>query len=159
MRHPYQSILIIGYGNLLRSDDGVGHHIAQAIANWQIPGVEAIAVHQLTPELAEKLATVDTAIFVDAYWSKTEEVQIHALDLGQTALITGHWCDPSVLLATTQALYGCAPRSWMVMVPGNNFDLGEHLSCIAQRGLETALKAIQRSIDSSCEDNPCTKSE
>ncbi len=62
-----QSILVMGYGNMLRSDDGVGQQVARAVAKWEIPNVDAIAVHQLTPELAERLTKTDIAIFVDAY--------------------------------------------------------------------------------------------
>ncbi len=57
---------MIGYGNTLRSDDGVGPRVAMAVASWGWPGLKAIAVHQLTPELAEPLAAAELAIFVDA---------------------------------------------------------------------------------------------
>ena len=40
-------ILVIGYGNTLRSDDGVGPHIAQEVAAQGWPSVCSITVHQL----------------------------------------------------------------------------------------------------------------
>jgi hydrogenase maturation protease len=48
-------LLVIGYGNELRSDDGVGPRVARAVAEWRLPGVEAIAVHQLTLELCARM--------------------------------------------------------------------------------------------------------
>lgn len=61
------SFLIIGYGNELRSDDGVGQRVSDTVATWKLPNVRALSVFQLTPELTENLATVNVAIFVDAY--------------------------------------------------------------------------------------------
>ena len=63
---PDGTILVIGYGNTLRSDDGVGPRVAMAVASREWPGFNAIAVQQLTPELAEPLAAAELAIFVDA---------------------------------------------------------------------------------------------
>ena len=37
--------LIIGYGNTLRSDDGVGPRLAQTVADWRLPGVRSLALH------------------------------------------------------------------------------------------------------------------
>jgi hydrogenase maturation protease len=47
-------ILLIGYGNTLRNDDGVGVRIAEIIAEENRPHVQVIATHQLTPELAAR---------------------------------------------------------------------------------------------------------
>jgi Ni,Fe-hydrogenase maturation factor len=58
--------VVIGYGNDLRGDDALGPLAATAVAEWDMPGVQAIAAHQLMPELAEPLAQADLAIFVDA---------------------------------------------------------------------------------------------
>ena len=46
-------VLIIGYGNPLRADDGVGWQAARRLAELrQDEFVETLALHQLTPELA-----------------------------------------------------------------------------------------------------------
>jgi Ni,Fe-hydrogenase maturation factor len=57
---------VIGYGNTLRTDDGVGPYVATAVASWGLPGVVSVGVHQLTPELSELLASAELAVFVDA---------------------------------------------------------------------------------------------
>jgi len=139
-----QSILVIGYGNSLRSDDGVGQRVAKEIATLGIPNVAAIAVHQLTPDLVERLATVDIVIFVDVYPAlANQDVQVHSLELAQSGITTGHWCEPQVLLAMTQALYHYHPEAWWVMVPGVKFELGECLSSVAEQGIDVALQEIQ----------------
>jgi len=61
-----ETILVIGYGNSLRSDDGAGCRVADIVASWDLPYVRSLTVHQLTPELAEPIAQSDLTIFVDA---------------------------------------------------------------------------------------------
>ena len=46
-------LLVIGYCNTLRSDDGVGPRVAEAVEALDLPGVRAIVRGLLTPELAE----------------------------------------------------------------------------------------------------------
>lgn len=159
LKHLHPSILVIGYGNPLRCDDGVGQQIARVVADWGVPNVEAIAVHQLTPELVERLAEIDQAIFVDVYPALVDQdVQVRPLEPAKSGITSGHWCEPSVLLAMTQALYGDHPQSWWVMVPGVNFELGERLSTVAQQGIEVALQEIEQLIKS-VRTKLCMKSE
>ena len=58
--------LVIGYGNTLRGDDGIGPAVAEAVAALGLPGVRVIVAHQLTPELAADLADAQLVVFVDA---------------------------------------------------------------------------------------------
>ena len=152
-------ILVVGYGNPLRQDDGIGQHVAKTIADWNLPQVEAIAVHQLTPELAEYLIRAEMAIFVDACPVATSpDVSIQPLELAESGMTSGHSCDPQSLLAMTQALYGYHPRSWWVMVPGVHFELGECFSPIADQGIKTALQQIKQFIQTARRE-PCMKLE
>ena len=62
-----RNALIVGYGNPLRGDDGVGQAVAQAFAGENaIAGVDAIVCHQLTPELAEQFAAAARVVLIDA---------------------------------------------------------------------------------------------
>src|SRR5436305_5490516 len=63
---PRGTVVVIGYGNTLRGDDAAGPRAARAVASWDLPGVIAKAVPQLTPELAELVAAAHLAVFVDA---------------------------------------------------------------------------------------------
>ena len=53
-------LLVIGVGNPLREDDGVGWRLAEALAQ---AGVEVHTCHQLLPELAAELGRVDLVLF------------------------------------------------------------------------------------------------
>ena len=77
-------ILVIGYGNELRRDDGLGPRVAASLAG---PGVRALAVRQLTPELAEEVATARLVVFVDARVNPpaaTVEVMPKACELSES---------------------------------------------------------------------------
>lgn len=158
LRSLRQSVLVIGYGNSLRCDDGVGQSIAKELAGWGLPNVEAIATHQLTPELAEAVAQVDLVIFVDAYpATAAQDVQIRPLTSAATGTSTGHWCEPQTVLALARSLYGAAPQACWVMVPGVNFGLGQKLSLVATQGMEAALQAVEQLIKAG-RTEPCMKS-
>ena len=59
--------LIIGYGNVLRSDDGIGWHVAEHLAaDARFDGVTVLQRHQLTPELALDVSRADLVALVDA---------------------------------------------------------------------------------------------
>jgi hydrogenase maturation protease len=138
--------LVIGYGNDLRGDDAVGPLAATAVAAWDMPDVQGIAVHQLMPELAEALATADLAIFVDACapvpLAGEAFVSVHPIEPVTVDSAIGHTGDPRALLALTTALYGRCPAAWSITVPARNFAFGAELSPDAERGLAAALQQI-----------------
>ena len=139
-----KAFVAIGYGNDLRSDDAIGPLVAEAVEAWGMPNVEAIALHQLTPELADTLQKCDGAIFIDAcILPELKQVQVQAIEPAEsTTTAIGHTSDPQSLLALTKALYGHFPLAWMVIVPAANFELGETLSDVAKQGIADALKEI-----------------
>ncbi len=129
-------ILLIGYGNPLRSDDGVGQAAAEMIADRPgdaesgVTAVSTIATHQLLPEHAEAISEADRVVFVDAD-AGPQPGQIAVRQLvpdteGSAGLI--HDFTPQTLLAYAQLLYGQAPPAALVTVSGFSFDYGEALS-------------------------------
>ncbi|WP_193195511.1 hydrogenase maturation protease [Nostoc sp. MG11] len=135
-----KTLIAIGYGNELRGDDGIGQRVAKAL---HLSNVKSIAVHQLTPELAEALANSDLAIFIDACLiSESSQVQVQCLSPESSNVIAGHTADLRSLLALTQAIYGYCPQAWWIKVPGVNFELGYSLSPIAETGVAIALQKI-----------------
>lgn len=145
--------LVIGYGNSLRSDDGVGPRIAAAIDAWQLPGVEVIIRHQLVPELAEDLAQFDRVIFIDAVWrpkaSISQPLRPQLLHAEAPALTLGHICYPQMLLVLAEQLYDHRPLAWWLQVPVASMELGEEISANAAASLEAALKAIRMMLPAS----------
>ncbi len=144
-----QGVLVIGYGNTLRCDDGVGQHVALAISKWRMPGLKVKAAHQLTVELAEPVSQADLVIFVDGQVAGAEDtVTVHRLEPMPGAGFGGHTSDPRGVLALALALYGSHAPAWLVLVPGDDFSLGEDLSATAVRGVAEAIVRVAALIDS-----------
>jgi hydrogenase maturation protease len=146
--HLNAKTLLIGYGNTLRGDDGAGQRVATTIADWNLPNLQAIAVHQLLPELAEPLAAVQRAFFVDVYPADTDQgLQIHRLEMNfHGKLLSGHTADPRSLLALTEQIYGTVPVSWWILIPAIQFEFGEQISGVTEQGINDALQQIRQLI-------------
>lgn len=139
--------LVIGYGNSLRSDDSIGVRVAKIVAGWHLPEVQSLALHQLTPELAADLARVDLVIFIDACQALARDtVKLHCLKPIDSTEIRSHLSDPKAILSLTQAIYGKCPQAWWLIVPGVDFQLGDRLSSIGEKGVCLALIEIRNLI-------------
>jgi hydrogenase maturation protease len=134
-------LLVIGYGNELRRDDGVGPRAARAVAAWQLPGVEGVAAHQLTPELAERIGQAERVVFVDA--GQDDVVLTRSIEPSRTAQVLGHTGEPRELLALAEALNGRRPEAWLITLPAPELSFGEGLSAAAEHGLAEALRQIR----------------
>lgn len=136
-------LLVIGYGNTLRSDDGVGPRVAAAVDELGLPGVAALVRHQLTPELAEPISSARAVVFVDAAADASTEVRLRPLEPADGAQLMAHAADPRSLLAFAQQLFGRCPPAWWLTIPVENLGFGEELSPVARRGCEIALDKIR----------------
>ena len=135
--------LVIGYGNTLRSDDGVGAGVANAIERLNLPGVRTIACHQLTPELAEPVSRAREVVFVDAAANAIGEVQLTDLQPAKSDRVMTHVVDPRTLLAWARDLFGHCPRAWTLTIPARSIHFGEELSAPARADMESAVKQIR----------------
>jgi hydrogenase maturation protease len=133
--------LVIGFGNELRRDDGAGPRVARTVADWHLPGVRALAVHQLTPELAAELARAKRVVFVDAAVD-AEKVCWRRVCATCGLAQLGHASDVGGLLFLTEALSGRMQSAWIVTLPAPETGYGSALSAEAIRGVATVLSQI-----------------
>ncbi len=127
--HRRARLLVIGYGNPLRRDDGFGPHVAEALLENPTPGVEVIAAHQLTPELAEALSQAGRAVFVDAgVTAPPGEIIITDLHPGPLPRSFTHHVMPEHLLELARQLYGHVPPAQAITAGPVCLDNGEGLS-------------------------------
>lgn len=138
------ALLIIGYGNRLRRDDGAGSALAERLAaRWQELGlpVRTQIVTQLTPELALEIADagVVAVIFVDAAAAPNGGgIQLRRLDGANASPSLGHHLGPEVVLKYAALFQEKQTPAWLVTVGGNDFGIGEGLSPVVERLLDTA---------------------
>jgi hydrogenase maturation protease len=128
-------ILVIGYGNPLRTDDAIGQHVAWELKKYfKRTDLLVQIVYQLTPELVEIVSHFDYVIFIDARIGTTpgqiiqEEIRPY---YGSGALT--HNVNPAALLAEASVLYDKTPAGMLISVVGDGFDYGTNLSpCLCQ---------------------------
>jgi hydrogenase maturation protease len=138
-------VLVIGYGNALRTDDGVGWHAARLLAgDPRLAAVVVVAEHQLTPELAFDLSLASLVILLDAS-TETPAGTVTVRSVAGPGAAGGappgassHHVDPEILLALARQLYGRAPEAIVVSVGVTEMGLGESLTPV----VEAALPAV-----------------
>ncbi|MFO0866099.1 MAG: hydrogenase maturation protease [Gemmataceae bacterium] len=146
--------LVIGIGNTLRRDDGLGPWIAERIGLMAIPGVSIRSVHQLTPELAAEIGEHDRVLFVDACEAGDENSILEIFPSAAPNRL-GHVLSPEHLLAISERLGVRRPRAWMATAAGSDFDFGEGLSASARQHSEALIPKIRSWLS---EPSECTKS-
>jgi len=148
-------ILVIGYGNEWRGDDGLGPMVARSIAAASIPGVRVLTARQLLPEFAADLAQARLVVFVDASEVQSESgVEIWSLAADDMTGWCTHHADPRTLLALTQAIYGQTPEAWWLTASGWNFKFGERLSDMAEENAQQALACLKKLIQTKTQRGP-----
>lgn len=136
------TLLVIGYGNTLRRDDGVGPWVATQVAERLGDAVRCTAVPQLFPELAECIAHARCVVFVDA-GPAAATMAVQALGVSESDVPPGtHVSDPRALLGLATALFGSRPQAWLLTVPGSDYSHGEGLSPQTRDGAAQAVAWI-----------------
>lgn len=141
---PKVNLLVIGYGNTLRSDDGVGPRVAEAIEELRWAGVETLSCGLLTPELADPIAHARKVVFVDASVDLPKTLRLRPLSPADSSQILAHSADPRTLLALARDLFGSAPKAWWLTIPVEDLGVGEALSILAQKGFAEAIAKIKK---------------
>jgi hydrogenase maturation protease len=145
-------ILIVGYGNPLRSDDGLGWRAADLLSrSLSVPEteVEVVVRHQLTPELADNLKNTQTVFFIDADHAgqpgdlTCEPVTAQPLTSPPTT-VSSHHVSPAAVLALAQQLYGTSPRAFVVSLCGECFDHGTALSASVEAGIPKLTTLVEK---------------
>jgi len=137
--------LVIGYGNPLRGDDRLGWEVAGRLAaSIADDSVAIMAVHQLTPELAEPVSQAEVVIFVDASYEgkpgtwRCDEVE----PAPATTDPLGHHFSISGLLAYARVVFSSKPEAFVISVAAESFECRDALS----PAVELALPQIVRYI-------------
>lgn len=138
-----KKLLLIGYGNPDREDDGVAWHILRALTEKmglaspesyedEFPESEQIdfAFHlQLTPEMAEEISTYACVCFIDAHTGTIPEpVRLIAVESEFQQSPFTHHLTPQSLLSMCETIYGTRPEAALLSVLGHRFLFTRQLS-------------------------------
>ena len=137
--------LVIGYGNTLRGDDGVGYQVAERLSTGDCVSMQTVSVHQLTPELAAKISLAEEVWFVDA-WVGGTAPRVQPLTVTTELPLMDHGWQPEGLLQLAKILYDAEPVAYHLLIPAQQFDYGETLSEMASSGVEWAVQTIKAAV-------------
>jgi len=150
--------IIVGYGNIDRSDDGVAYGIinlvrqalGQKILEDEDTGLEkldgeidSVFLPQLVPDIMELLTGYEQIIFVDAHaGADMEDLNCSKVTPQYVSSTFTHHMTPDVILAFLKTLYQHEPEAYIVSVRAHDFDFKRSFSPKTQSLLRPASDKI-----------------
>lgn len=152
------NVLVIGFGNPGRLDDGLGPAFIAALEQANLPGVTLSTDYQLNVEDAADLVGVDIVLFADADCDGPEPFSVRPVTPADDGLasFTTHSVSPEAVLAMGRDMFNATPAGYILGIRGYEFnEFGERLSERAAANLNQAVDTIihclqQGQIDITC---------
>jgi hydrogenase maturation protease len=140
-------ILVYGYGNPGRQDDGLGSACIALLESDGIPGVDTDCNYQLNIEDAANIADYQMVIFVDASTSGEGPYSFYEIGPSEEIAFTTHSMSPRSVLALCHEIYGRNVSAHMLEIRGYGWDFTEGLTPEAERNLQEAFRSLKEILN------------
>lgn len=164
-------MLVVGYGNPLRGDDGVGQEVVKLLATELAgTGASTLLAHQLLPELALDASRSQLVVFIDAaVGAPAGSVSVQPLTANggppadpaasaaravSAAGTFSHQLDAAGVLALARDLYGACPLALLVSIGPGSLEPGTELSAAVRGAVPRAARAVLSAIDEAQRTDP-----
>jgi len=131
-------VLVYGYGNPGRQDDGIGVEIVTRLER-ECPGIQTDCNYQLNVEDSLRISEFDAVIFVDASLDAGEPFDFYRIQPSQDITFTTHSMLPNSVLSLCSELYDRCPDGFVLAVRGYDWELVEGLSDRARENCDKAI--------------------
>ncbi len=142
-------LVVIGFGNSLRQDDGFGPAVVEQLSGRVVDDrIVLLAPSTLTPELAATLADTRRVIFVDACAELTPG-EVARREVGcdeQSNVSLVHFLSPEALLVWTKRLYGRVPQAELWLVGTEQTGLSEELTEVVAARIDEFVLGLEERI-------------
>lgn len=139
-----RKILLIGYGNPARGDDGLGPAVAQTAEAWKLPHVTVDSAYQLTVEDAVSVAQHDAVVFVDASVTGAEPFRFDRVQPGPDGGFSTHHVEPAAVMTLAASLFHASTEGYVLGIRGYQFEMFcEALSDGALLNFEAAIAFLE----------------
>ncbi len=143
-----RKILVYGYGNPGRADDGLGIVFSEAIETWikenKIVNVNCESNYQLNIEDADFISRYDMVFFADASQEEISDVSLTQVSPSDSRIeFSMHAVSPAFVLDLCKQIYNIVPQAWLIHIKGFDWNFSEGLGKKAQRNLEKALDLVK----------------
>lgn len=142
-----QRILVIGYGNPGRADDGLGPALAERIEALNLPGLTVESDYQLSIEHAAMAAEHDIVVFADADGATEEPFYLRPVEPVPAGQFTSHSMAPGEVLHLAHSCFNASPAGYLLGLRAEVLDqFAEGLSRSAREALDAAVEYLPRFI-------------
>ena len=139
---------VVGIGNPLRSDDGVGALVCAELEKFKAPGLTVFATQQLNIDLIEDFKEFDTIIVVDAGTDEKTDVSLCAVaDDKIKGIHSSHHVDAALLYSLSKMLYPSDRKFYLCAIRCESFKIGNTLSKMAITNAAQAVKILKEFIN------------
>ncbi len=143
-----RNILIIGYGNPGRLDDGLGPLFAEAMSAKGLPGVSVDANYLLTVEDAADISGYDVVIFADAAVTGAEPFYFRPVRPKAAFSFSSHHVEPAAVLGLAHDMFDSCAAGYVLGIRGYEFDeFGQRISARAHGNLLDAVAFMTARIE------------
>jgi hydrogenase maturation protease len=143
-------ILVYGYGNPGRQDDGLGIRLAEEIEKWcsdnHLTQVSIDSNYQLNLEDAANIALYDMVIFADASKENIPDYRLDILLPSEKSEFSLHAVSPGFVLYLCGQLFNRKPLAYLLHIRGFEWELTEGLTDKANENLQKAFHHIKKLI-------------
>ena len=140
-------VLVMGFGNPGRLDDGLGPALASAIEKMRIPGVVTDADYQLMLEDAAAAAKFDVVVFADADTKDAGPFYFRRIEPVSSMSFSTHSLRPNAVMGLARDLFSSKAQGYMLGIRGYEFnEYCEALSEQAQANLASATSFLGQVI-------------
>ena len=141
-----KKILVIGIGNPLRCDDGVGPYVADCIEAKGLNSVNVWVTQQLHVEDLERMLEFNRIILVDASMAGPPVDFRQVKSLKGQALSSSHHLSAETFVKLARSVYHKNLRMHLCSIRGNRFEVGDKISPDVLQRAQEAVKLICRSL-------------
>lgn len=145
-----KTILIYGYGNPGRQDDGVGIECAELIDEWlkstKLTGVSIDQNYQLNIEDAHKISSYDRVIFVDASITEIENYKLEEIVPDLKTDFSMHSVTPAFVVALCKNIFGKHPQAYQLHIKAYEFKFMQKMTKSANTNLQLAFGFLKEFI-------------
>ena len=144
-----EKVLIIGYGNPAREDDGLGPAAAEAIEKLNIEGITVDSDYQLTVEDSAAVAEHDVVIFIDASIEGEKPFYFSKATTKSMAGFSTHHIEPEGVMGLAKELFNTGTEAYILGIRGYSFSMfKETMTKKALGNLEKALHFLEPLLQS-----------
>jgi len=140
-------ILVYGYGNPGRQDDGLGNLFVDEAQKWaEAEGLENISFdsnYQLNIEDAAEIAEYNIVIFVDASIEDISDFILTKLEPNAKVEFSMHSVSPAFVVHLCQDIYPETPKAYLLHLKGYEWEFQEGITTKAYENFSSAFEYMK----------------